>query len=317
LCAAAPTGVYFRITAPLPCSYQLMIVPVAVVTDSTAYFPNDLAERNGIRQVPLHVMVNDRHCLDGVDFGSAELVTALARRASVRTSRPTPEEFEAVYTDAIRAGANTIVSVHLSRALSGTWESARLAAQQLGADRIKIKVVDSRSTGMGLGFAALAAAAVAAEGGDLSAAADAAVRVGARTRAFFSVDSLEYLHRGGRIGQAAARLGTALAVKPLLHVDSGRVVPLEKVRTSTRARARLVELVAQVAGSSPCRLAVHHLGAAERADDLVAQLRSRIPMVAECLISEVGAAIGAHAGPGILGVVVLPESATTQPAGGC
>jgi DegV family protein with EDD domain len=239
-----------------------------------------------------------------VQFGPAELVTALRRRASVTTSRPTPAEFQAAYADAIRAGAAAIVSVHLSRALSGTWESARLAAEQFGAERVR--VVDSHSTGMGLGFAALAAAGVAAEGGDLSAVADAAARVSARTRAFFSVDSLEYLRRGGRIGQAAARLGTALAVKPLLHVDSGRVVPLEKVRTSARARARLVELVAQAAGSSPCQLAVHHLGAAEPAEDLAAHLRSRVPMVSECLISEVGAAIGAHAGPGMLGVVVLP-----------
>lgn len=288
-----------------------MSVSVAVVTDSTAYFPKGLAERHGIRQVPLHVLVDDRHWLDGVEFGPDELVTALARRASVMTSRPTPEEFHAAYLDAIRAGADTVVSVHLSRALSGTWESARLAAEQLGAERVR--VVDSRSTGMGLGFAALAAAAVAAEGGDSSAVADAAVRVGARTRAFFSVDSLEYLRRGGRIGQAAARLGTALAVKPLLHVDSGRVVPLEKVRTGSRARARLVELVVQVAGSVPCQLAVHHLGAAERADELVAQLRSRVPVVSECVISEVGAAIGAHAGPGMLGAVVLPEAIMAPP----
>jgi DegV family protein with EDD domain len=300
---------------PLPCSCQLVIVPVAVVTDSTAYFPHGLAELHGIRQVPLHVLVDDRHWLDGVQFGPAELVTALAQRSSVTTSRPTPKEFEAAYTDAIRAGAETVVSVHLSRALSGTWESARLAAEHLGGERVR--VVDSRSTGMGLGFAALAAAAVAADGGDARAAAYAAARVSARTRVFFSVDSLEYLRRGGRIGQAAAWLGTALAVKPLLHVDSGRVVPLEKVRTVSRARARLVELVAQVAGLSPCRLAVHHLGAAERAEDLVAQLRSRIPMVSECLISEVGAAIGAHAGPGMLGVVVLPEGTATQPAAGC
>jgi DegV family protein with EDD domain len=293
----------------------LVIVPVAVVTDSTAYLPNGLAERHGIRQVPLHVLVNNRHWLDGVQFGPAELVTALAQRSSVTTSRPTPKQFEAAYTDAIRAGAEMVVSVHLSRALSGTWESARLAAERLGGERVR--VVDSRSTGMGLGFAALAAAAVAADGGDVKAAAEAAARVSARTRVFFSVDSLEHLRRGGRIGQAAAWLGNALAVKPLLHVDSGRVVPLEKVRTGSRARARLVELVAQVAGLSPCRLAVHHLGAAERAEDLVAQLRSRIPMVSECLISEVGAAIGAHAGPGMLGVVVLPEGTATQPAAGC
>jgi DegV family protein with EDD domain len=279
-------------------------VEVAVVTDSTAYFPDGLAARRGIRQVPLHVHVDGRHWLDGVHFGPAELVAALARRASVTTSRPTPAEFEAVYTEAIRAGADTVVSVHLSRELSGTWESAQLAAEQIGGKRVR--VVDSRSTGMGLGFAALAAAGVAAEGGDLCTVYDTAERVGAATRALFSVDTLEHLRRGGRVGSAAALLGTALAVKPLLHVDSGRVVPLEKVRTATRARARLVELVIQAAGSAPVDLAVHHLGVADRAADLVEQLRARLPKLTECLVSEVGAAIGAHTGPGMLGVVLLP-----------
>jgi Uncharacterised protein, DegV family COG1307 len=112
----------------------------------------------------------------------------------VNTSRPTPREFQAVYTEAIRAGTDTVVSVHLSRRLSDTWESARLAAEQVGAERVK--VVDSRSTGMGLSFAALAVAVVAASGADQSTVSDAAERVGARTRTFFSVDTLEYLRRG-------------------------------------------------------------------------------------------------------------------------
>jgi DegV family protein with EDD domain len=279
-------------------------VSIAVVTDSTAYFPAGLAERRGIRQVPLHVLVDGQHWLDGVQLGPAELVEALARRASVSTSRPTPGEFEAVYSEAIRTGADAVVSVHLSRALSGTWESARLAAEQVGTKRVR--VVDSRSTGMGLGFSVLAAAAVAADGGDLDTVYDTAERVGGCCRVFFSVDTLEHLRRGGRIGSAAALLGSALAVKPLLHVDAGKVVPLEKVRTAGRARARLVDLAVQAAGSSPVDLAVHHLGAAERAADLVTQLQGRLPMLSECLVSEVGAAIGAHAGPGVLGVVVLP-----------
>ncbi len=291
-----------------------MIVPVAVVTDSTAYLPDGLAERHGIRQVPLHVLVDGRHRLDGVQLGPAELVQALARRATVSTSRPTPGEFEAVYTEALRAGADTVVSVHLSRALSGTWESAQLAAAQIGADRVR--VVDSRSAGMGLGFAALAAAAVAAAGADQDTVCDTAERIGARTRTFFSVDTLEHLRRGGRISPTAALLGTALAVKPLLHVDSGRIVPLEKVRTATRARARLVELAVQAAGSDPLDLAVHHLGAADRAVELVEQLHARLPMLKQCLLSEVGAAIGAHAGPGMLGVVVLPGGLREQFAAG-
>ncbi|HEX2290595.1 MAG TPA: DegV family protein [Pseudonocardiaceae bacterium] len=289
-------------------------MPVAVVTDSTADLPDGLAQRHGIRQVPLHVMVNGRHRLDGLQLGPADLVEALTRRATVRTSRPTPGEFEAVYTEVIRAGADTVVSVHLSRALSGTWESARLAAEQIGAKRVR--VVDSRSAGMGLGFAALAAATVAATDADQSTVYDTAERISARTRTFFSVDTLEYLRRGGRISQAAALLGSALAVKPLLHVDSGRVVPLEKVRTATRARARLVELAVQAAGSEPLDLAVHHLGAADRATELVEQLHARLPALARCLISEVGAAIGAHAGPGMLGVIVLPGGLTAQLPGG-
>ncbi|HEY2763797.1 MAG TPA: DegV family protein [Pseudonocardiaceae bacterium] len=279
-------------------------MPVTVVTDSTAYLPDGLAERCGIRQVPMHVLVDGDKRLDGVQLGPSDLVAALGRRAAVSTSRPTPGEFEAVYAEALRAGADAVLSVHLSRALSGTWEAARLAAEQVGADRVR--VVDSRSTGMGLGFAALAAAAVATAGGDLDQAFGIAERVAARTRLYFSVDTLEHLRRGGRIGPTAALLGTALAVKPLLHVDAGRIVPLEKVRTSARARARLVDLVVQAAGHDPVDVAVHHLGAADRAAELVEQLRTRLPALATCLVSEVGAAIGVHAGPGMLGVVVLP-----------
>jgi DegV family protein with EDD domain len=281
-----------------------MIVPVAVVTDSTAYFPPGLAQLWRIRQVPLHVMVDGQHWLDGVQLGPAELVAALARRARVSTSRPSPAEFAAVYTDALQAGAGAVVSVHLSRELSGTWDSARLAAEQVNRDRVR--VVDSRSTGMGLGFAALAAARVAAQDGDLGTVYETAVRTSDRTRAFFCVDTLEYLRRSGRIASAAALLGTALAVKPLLHVQAGRVVPLEKVRTAGRARARLVELVEQAVGEGPCALAVHHLGVPDRAADLVERVRVRCPALSECLVCEVGAAIGAHSGPGLLGAVVLP-----------
>ncbi|MGH3534234.1 MAG: DegV family protein [Pseudonocardiaceae bacterium] len=277
---------------------------VTVVTDSTAYLPQGLAERCGIRQVPMHVLVDGAKRLDGVQLGPSDLVAALGRRAAVSTSRPTPGEFEAVYADALRTGADAVLSVHLSRALSGTWEAARLAAEQVGAERVR--VLDSRSTGMGLGFAALAAAAVASAGGDLDEVFDTAQQVAARTRLYFSVSTLEHLRRGGRIGPTAALLGTALAVKPLLHVDSGRIVPLEKVRTSARARARLVDLVVQAAGWGPVDVAVHHLGAPDRAAELVEHLRSRLPALTECLVSEVGAAIGVHAGPGMLGVVVLP-----------
>ncbi|MFD0207019.1 MULTISPECIES: DegV family protein [Saccharothrix] len=272
-----------------------------IVTDSTAYLPEGFAERNGVRVVPLHVAVDGRSRLDGVDFGPAELAAALGEHRRVTTSRPTPGELAEVYRSVLAEGAEAIVSVHLSRELSGTWEAARLAAEEV--DPTRIRVVDSRATGMGLGFAVLAACAA---GDDPACAEEAAVAAAARVRMFFCVETLDHLRRGGRIGAAAALVGTALAVKPLLHVDDGRIVPLEKVRTMGRAIGRLVDLAASAAGSGPVGLAVHHLAAPERAAELATLLDERVPGSTGCLISEVGAVIGAHTGPGVLGVVVLP-----------
>ncbi|MFE9746080.1 DegV family protein [Saccharothrix saharensis] len=272
-----------------------------IVTDSTAYLPEGFAERHGVRVVPLHVAVDGRSRLDGVDFGPAELAAALGEHRRVTTSRPTPGELAEVYRSVLAGGAEEIVSVHLSRDLSGTWEAARLAAEEV--DPARIRVVDSRATGMGLGFAALAACAA---GGDGRCAEEAAVAAAGRVKMFFCVETLDHLRRGGRIGAAAALVGTALAVKPLLHVDDGRIVPLEKVRTMGRAIARLVDLAASAAGSGPVGLAVHHLAAPDRAAELATLLDERVPGSTGCLISEVGAVIGAHTGPGVLGVVVLP-----------
>jgi DegV family protein with EDD domain len=281
------------------------VVPVAVVTDSTAYLPRGVADDQGIRVVALEVRIGDRVGREGIDIDAAELSAALAdRHLDVQTSRPTPAEFIACYRAAFDAGADEVVSVHLSRELSGTWDSARLAAEEFGP---RVQVVDSRSTGMGLGFAVLAAAEAAQVGAPGDEVAAAAEAVAARCRLFFSVETLDRLRRGGRIGAAAALVGTALAVKPLLHVAQGRIVPLEKVRTTARAAQRLVELAVKAAGDGPVDLAVHHLAAASRAEEVAARLRERLPNVARLLVSEVGAVIGAHVGPGLLGVVVVPK----------
>jgi DegV family protein with EDD domain len=282
-------------------------VPVVVVTDSTAYLPPSVLAARGVQVVPLEVRLGERIGREGVDIGAAELSAALAdRHLEVQTSRPAAAEFVECYRRALDAGADGVVSVHLSRELSGTWESARMAADEVGPDRVR--VVDSRATGMGLGYAVLAAADAAAAGLPGTAVEQAAAEVAARCRMFFSVDTLDRLRRGGRIGAAAALLGTALGVKPLLHVSQGRIVPLEKVRTSARAAQRLVELAVGVAGGQPADLAVHHLAAAARADEIAARLRERIPQATPLLVSEVGAVIGAHVGPGLLGVVVVPRA---------
>jgi DegV family protein with EDD domain len=280
-------------------------VSVAVVTDSTAYLPADLIEGYGIHVVPLYVVLPGRSGREGFDIGPADVARTLSVRGqTVSTSRPTPGDFLAAYRAALDAGADQVVSVHLSGELSSTSDAARLAASQVGEHLVT--VVDSRSAAMGCGFAVLAAARSAAAGADAAEVAETARRTAAETSTFFVVDTLEHLRRGGRIGAAAAVLGSALSVKPILHVKDGRVVPLEKVRTAARANNRLVQRAVDAAGDGAVSVAVHHLAAGERAERLAAELRERLPALRELHVSELGAAIGAHVGPGAVGVVVAP-----------
>ena len=277
---------------------------VAVVTDSTACLTGSEITEYGIRVVPLRVLLGHRSAVDdGEDVTPADVTRALREKFPVSTSRPAPAEFAAVYRALLDSGFDHVVAVHLSAALSGTWESAALAAQDFphGA----VRVVDSRATAMGLGYAVLAAASHAAAGETAAEVQGAATDVVDRTRTIFYVNTLEYLRRGGRIGAGAALLATSLSIKPLLQMVEGQIVPLEKVRTASRAMARLVELTARAAGSEPVDVAVHHLAAAERAASLAADLRSAIPQLGECRVAELGAVIGAHLGPGVLGTVLV------------
>jgi DegV family protein with EDD domain len=279
--------------------------PVAVVTDSTTDLPSGVAARSAITIVPLEVRMGGRTGRDGIDIGPGDLSAALADRSlDVQTSRPTPAAFAEVYRALLAGGAPSVVSVHLSRELSGTWDAARLAAEEVGPGRVR--VVDSRAVAMGLGYAVLAAVRAAESGCAGAAVEAAAAAVAARCRVFFCVDDLDRLRRGGRIGAATAFLGTALSVKPILHLAEGRIRPLEKVRTAARATQRLVELAVKAAGEG-ADLAVHHLGAAHRAEELADRLRERLPNASRLLVSEVGAVLGAHVGNGALGVVVVPR----------
>jgi DegV family protein with EDD domain len=280
-------------------------VSVAVITDSTAYLPDELVEGYGIHVVPLYVVLAGHSGREGRDIAPDDVARAMgARGQSVSTSRPTPGDFLAAYRKALDEGAERLVSIHLSSELSGTVDAARLAASQVGEHIVT--VVDTRSAAMGAGFAVLAAARSAAAGVGAAAVARTARETADATRTFFVVDTLEHLRRGGRIGSAAAVLGSALAVKPVLHVQDGRVVPLEKVRTSARAMNRLVQRAVEAAGEGPVSVAVHHLAAADRADRLAGELRDRLPQLRELHVSELGPAIGAHVGPGAVGIVVAP-----------
>jgi DegV family protein with EDD domain len=275
---------------------------VAVVTDSTAYLPEGLAFEYDVGVVPLHVVLGSRTGTEGAEVSPADVAAALAeRRLQVSPSRPTPAELAAAYR---AAEASCIVSVHLSAELSGTYDAAVLAAADVEGDGIEVRVVDSKTIAMGLGFSVLAAARAARDGAGVADVESAACTAAGRTDVLFYVDTLEHLRRGGRIGAAAALLGTALAVKPLLHVIGGRIAPLEKVRTASKALARLEDLAVERAGDGQVDLAVHHLAAADKAAALAERLQARLPEAQIVHVSEVGAVVGAHVGPGLLGVVV-------------
>jgi DegV family protein with EDD domain len=275
---------------------------VVVVTDSTAYLPEGVAETSAVGVVPLHVVLGSRTGTEGAEVSPGDVASALTeRRMQVSTSRPTPGELAAAYR---ASGASCIVSVHLSAELSGTYDAAVLAAAEVEGEGIEVRVVDSGTIAMGLGFAVLAAARAAQDGDSVEQVAAAARATADATDVLFYVDTLEHLRRGGRIGAAAALLGTALAVKPLLHVTGGRIAPLEKVRTASKALARLEDLAVERAGDGPVDVAVHHLAAGEKATALADRLLERIPGVDSVHVSEVGAVVGAHVGPGLLGVVV-------------
>lgn len=281
-----------------------MLGHLALVTDSTAYLPQEVVDRHRIEVVPLSVAVGDEVLTEGVEISPKDVAEALRAKQRVTTSRPGPETFAAAYRAAAESGAHGIVSVHLSAELSGTYEAACLAAAEAP---IPVRVVDSRLVGMALGYCVVAAAEAAEAGLGLDEAAVAAERRSALTSGFFYVDTLEYLRRGGRIGTARAMLGSVLAVKPLLHLSGGRIEPLEKVRTASRAIARLEEIAVERAGEQEVDIAVHHLAAEDRAEPLAERLRQRVPGLRELYVGEVGAVIGAHVGPGLLAAVVSPR----------
>ena len=277
----------------------------ALVTDSTAYLSSDLVDTHGIGVVPLHVVVGGQERREGVDIGATEVAEALRAFRPVSTSRPAPQAFLDVYTALAEGGADAIVSVHISADMSSTIGSAQLAAQH---SPVPVTVVDSRSMGMAMGYAVLAGAETAAGGGS---AADVAAVVRARCEGatvVFYVDTLEHLRRGGRIGKANALLGSALAIKPILGLTDGSIVPLERVRTSSRAIARLEDLAVEAAtAAGSVDIAVHHLDSAERAEKLAERLRPRVHGLGDLSVVELGAVVGAHVGPGTLAIAVSPR----------
>ena len=276
---------------------------VCVVTDSTSYLPRGYAHEFGIGLVPVQVVVAG-HPYDETDDDQADTVSrALQDWQPVTTSRPSPERFLQAFREAEASGARQVVVATLSADMSATHESAVIAARE---SPIPVSVVDSRTIAMGLGFAAVAGARAALAGGSAAEVSAVIAESALGSQVFFYVDTMEYLRRGGRVSAAKAAVGQALQVKPLLHIDDGRVEMLERVRTAGRALSRLEELAVAAAAERPVHIAVQHLSAHGRAEELAIRLRQRLPLAAiiEC---PVGGVVGAHVGPGMVAVVVAPR----------
>ncbi|MCB0909745.1 MAG: DegV family protein [Nocardioidaceae bacterium] len=278
-----------------------------IVTDSTAMLPPEVADAHGIVVVPLQVVIGSEVFDEGSEGATPERVAAALREfLPVSTSRPAPVALQEIYESAAADGADAVISIHLSGDMSGTFESAQLAAKQVA---IPVHTVDSRHVGVATGYAALAAAGVVAGGGSPEAAVEAARSRADASSSYFYVDTLEYLRRGGRIGAASALFGGALAVKPLLTITDGRVGTLEKVRTSSRALARLEDLAVAAAGDRPVDVCVSHLASPDRAGVLAEHLTTRLADRLggrEVWCGELGAVLGAHVGPGMVAVCVAP-----------
>jgi DegV family protein with EDD domain len=275
---------------------------VGIVTDSTCYLPAEVIAELGIEVVPLQVISN------GIAFNEVggitvdEVAAALRSGKSVTTSRPNPEVFVEAFEKLHRAGHESIVSVHLSSELSGTYESAVLASRKVN---FKVDVVDSRGIAMMLGFAVQAGAKLAISGGSHAEVLDLIQRKCAGASIIFYVDSLEFLEKGGRITAMQAKMGASMNLKPLLHMINGKVEQQELVRSSEKSIARMIEIVA-AAARIKSEIAIHHVEAFESAS-LVAQELKEITGAEAISISSAGAVVGTHVGPGALAVVVSPQ----------
>jgi DegV family protein with EDD domain len=281
-------------------------MPVAIVSDTCHYLPPGVATANQIHQVSLYVhwpQETERESEIG-DYGSFYERLRSARELP-STSQPSIGDFLAVYEPLLEQG-HEIVSIHLAGGMSGTVRSAEQARDQLGREAGRVEVIDSATACGGQGLMLLAAAAAARAGGDLSAVSDRARRARSQLRMWFAIDTLEFLRRGGRIGGAQAWLGSTLKIKPILTVES-EITPIERVRTSRRAFERLVDLLTELAQDGADAWMVQHIQAPVDAEALIERGREVFgsdPVT----VSEIGPVIGAHVGPGLLGVGGVPSS---------
>lgn len=274
-------------------------MPVVVVTDSSSRLQPDELKQFDIRQVPLHVLVDGVDLRDGVD----DVPYDIHDRPRVTTAGATPAELIETYRQALSdSGGDGVVAVHLSAALSSTYSAAAQAAREFGP---AVRVVNTRSAAMGVGFVALTAARSAAFGADLDTVEAVARSVLPRGHVFVVVHRLDNLRRSGRIRKGASWLGTALSLKPLLCLDvDGLLVLDQRIRTAAKAHVALVERVAEVVGDRGANIAVHHVDNHDAADEIGAALTTRLPQIESLVVTDMGPVLSIHVGGGAVGVAV-------------
>ena len=270
---------------------------VTIVTDSSARLPAPIRERYRIEQVPMHVLTADQDLLEDVD----EIGPDIFNDPQTTTSGVSPADLEAAYEKAVDlSDGDGVIAVHLSRRFSGTWGSARLAAEKFQG---RIRVVDSRTVGLGVGFAAIAAAQTAETGADMDRAYEAAIRVGSTTECLLCVQQLENLRSSGRIGATTRLFASALAIKPILRVVDGTLALKEKQRTMSKAIAKMIDTAVDVAERRPITLGVQHCDAPELAEQIIDSLQSKLT-ITSLVQSDLGPVLSRHVGSGAVGIAV-------------
>jgi len=284
---------------------------IALVTDSSAHMPPELVRKSSVHVIPVYIESGGETYRDGVDIDATAFYERLTSIPGLpTTSQPSVGDFVALYHH-LSAEADTIVSIHISSGISGTVSSAITARQQLLAEMAnppEIYVIDSRTCAHGLALSVTAAARDIAEGTPAAQVAKRAETLASRLSTIFVVDTLEYLRKGGRIGDTAALVGSVLKVKPVLHFNEGRIDVLEKVRTARKAKQRLLEIVAERAGKQPIHACIVHAQVPQEAERIRQHLAGHFEC-RELFVVEFSPAIAVHVGPGTVGVAFLTAEA--------
>jgi DegV family protein with EDD domain len=277
---------------------------IAIVTDSTACLPSYVIERDRISVVPIQVTIDESTKDEGQEINSLAVLSALNLGKHVTTNHPSPQTFQNLFSALQMQGVTQVIAIHLSSELSATYSACVTAARE---SEIPVRVVDSRSIGLGLGFAVMAASAALKQGKTVDEVAEIVKARANNSRIWLAVETVDHLRKGGRIGTAQAIVGTALGIKPILEIAGGKVVEFDKIRTTPRVNSRLVELATEAAYelSGKVEVGVQHSGNRDRADALAKEIGKSLRGTS-VVVADLGAVLSAHAGPGAVSVTVSP-----------